>query len=276
MVPIYKYGHIITKRGLGAMSILFTSIGHAPDFIVPMKIRIFFSLLLISFLTGIFSCGGSSDYSETYIILINQERVGKEIITEKTDRTGNLVCISEQEMDSSGSKGKKRRIIRTKTVFSKGIFFPVSYSYESSSGISYDIKVEGGKIIKTLKNKGESSETITSLKSDMLMLDLTVFHTINYWIRKFDENKRGQQVFQTYLPATASIERLSVVSDGVIIPEHDSQLKNYEIKIGNELTMLLWMDKDNRLYRMFIKGPNIDVIRSDLFDRLNKNKSGKK
>ena len=41
------------------------------------------------------------------------------------------------------------------------------------------------------------------------------------------------------------------------------------------MTILLWVDKDNRLTRLFIQGLNIDVIRSDLFDLINKNKESK-
>ena len=39
-------------------------------------------------------------------------------------------------------------------------------------------------------------------------------------------------------------------------------------QIGDQLTMLLWVDEDKRLCRMFLRGPNVEVIRSDLFDRL--------
>lgn len=229
-------------------------------------------ILLIPFLISIYACGPSQDYSQSYVILINQKRVGKEIVSEKTNIKGNLVCLSEQEMDTPASKNKKRRIIKTKMVLPKGKLVPVSYSYESNAGISYDVKVRDGQIIRTRQKEGETQETITPLDPDTIMLDLTVFHTIDYWIRKYDVKKGGRQILQTYLLPSASIRQLSIIPTKTFIPEHELQLKNFEIEIGDRVTMLLWVDKNNRLYRAFIKGPNIEVIRSDLFDRLNKKK----
>lgn len=219
------------------------------------------------------ACSGSNDYSETYIIVINGLKVGKEIISEKTDIRGNLVCLSEQERDTFGSKEKKRRIIKTKMIFPEGKQFPVSYSYESTSGTSYDVKVEDGQIMRTFKKDSESRESITPLEPGMLMLDLNAFYTIDYWIRKYNFNKGGRQVLQTYLLPAGSIQKLSIIPTKISIPEHESkklQLKNYEIEIGDGMTILLWVDKDNRLYRLFFRGPNIEMIRADLFDRLNK------
>ena len=46
-------------------------------------------------------------------------------------------------------------------VFPEGKLFPVSYSYESSAGISYDVKVKDGQIIRTLQKEGESQEKRT-------------------------------------------------------------------------------------------------------------------
>ena len=158
-------------------------------------------------------------------------------------------------------------------VFEKGKLFPVSYSYESSTGTSYNIKVEDGQIIRMLKEDGDSRESTTPIEPNMLMLDLTVFHTIDYWIRGYDATRWETQVFQTYLLPSASIEKLSInpVNTGILEQESkELRLKNYEIEMQNGLSMLLWVDKGNHLYRLFIKGPNIDVIRSDLFDRLNK------
>lgn len=194
---------------------------------------------------------------------------------EKTSYKGDLVCISEQERDTFSSKKKKQTIIRTKLVLPKGKQFPVSYSYDSSEGISYDVKVENGKIIRTRQKEGQSLETVKPFKPDTLMFDMNAYHTISYLIRNYDMNKGGNQVFQTYFPHTASIERITVIPDGMVIPEHETkvlQLKNYEIEMGDRLRMLLWVDKDNHLYRMFVQGLNLEVIRSDLYDRINQKK----
>jgi hypothetical protein len=236
-----------------------------------MKYRFLFFVVLLAFLLSINACDFFGGYSQSYVIVVNKKRVGKEIINERTDIKGNLVCLSEQEMDTPASKEKKRIIIRTKTVFRDENLFPVSYSYESSAGTSYDVKVEDGQIIRTLKKEEGPQVTQTPLEPGMLMLDLTVFYTIDYWIRNYDVTRGGQQVLQTYLLPAASIRQLSIIPAQIFIPEHETKalrLKNYEIDIGHGITMLLWVDKDNRLYRLFIRGPDIDVIRSDLFDKL--------
>ncbi|MBN2319405.1 MAG: hypothetical protein JXR49_10030 [Acidobacteria bacterium] len=236
-----------------------------------MKKILLLSFIPVPFLLSIYACNFFGGYSQSYVILINRVKVGKEVISEKTNFKGDLVCLSEQERDTYGSKKKERRIIRTKIVFPEAKLFPVSYSYESSAGTSYDVKVEDGTIIRTLKEDGNSRESITPLEPDMLMLDLNAFHTIDYCIRKYDIKKGRPQVFQTYLLPAGSVAELSVIPDQIVIPEHETkalQLRNYEIRIGNEMTIFVWVDKDNHLYRMFSPSPNIEVIRSDLFERL--------
>ena len=236
-----------------------------------MKKILWLSFIVIPLLLSIHACISSHDYSQTYTIVINRLEVGKEIVSEKTDLKGDLVCLSEEERDTYGSKEKKRRTTRTKMVFEEGKQFPVSYSYESNSGTSYELKVEGGQIVRTIQNKEESRESIAPLEPGMVMLDLNAFHTIDFWIRKYDVKKGGRQVIQTYLLPAGSTEKLSVIPADISIPEHETealQLKNYEIEMGEGMAIILWVDKDNRLYRLYFRGPNLEVIRSDLYERL--------
>ncbi len=212
-------------------------------------------------------------YSQSYVIIVNRRIIGKEIINEKTKLNGDLVCLSEQERDTFGSKEKKRIIIRTKMVFQEENRFPVSYSYESDAGTSYEVKVRDGQIIRTRQVEGQTQETITPFDPDLLMFDLNAFHTIAYWISNYDVDKWGSQVFQTYLLPAGSIEKLSVIPAAVNLSVHESmglRLRNYRIEIGDQMSMLLWVDEDKRLCRMFLQGPNVEVIRSDLFDLINK------
>ena len=214
-------------------------------------------------------------YSQSYVIIVNRSMVGKEFINEKTNFKGELICLSEQERDTFGSKEKKRRIIRTKMVFQEGKPFPVSYSYDSGTGNSYELEVKDSQIIRTLQMEDGPQETITPLEPGMLMFDVNAIHTIVYWISNYDRDKWGRQVFQTYLLPAGSIEKLSVVPEAVNFRVHESmgvRLRNYRIEIGDQLTMLLWVDEDNRLFRMFLQGPNIELIRSDLYDLIKKEK----
>ena len=187
---------------------------------------------------------------------------------------GNLVRLSEQERDIYiGPKEKKQKVIKTKTVIPKGQLFPVSYSFDSNTGSSFDLKLEDGKIIRTIKD-GNSNKSVTPLEHGMLMLDLSAFHTIDHWINNYNEKKGGKQVFQTYLLPSATTRKISIVPSDIFLPKNFTggiKLKNYEIEVTDRLTILLWVDSDNRLYRMFVKGPDIDIVRTDLYDQIKKN-----
>ena len=252
--------------------------GAKRTFYESVKYRFPFFFILISFLLYLNACDMFGGYSQSYVIIINRSIVGKEMISEKTNFKDDLVCLSEQERDTFGSKKKKRRIIRTKMVFQEGKPFPVSYSFESSAGTSYDLSVKDGQIIRTHQVEGETQETITPLEPSMLMFDMNAFHTIAYWISNYDIEKWGRQVFQTYLLPAGSVAKLIVDPAAVNLSVHETmglRLRNYRIEIGDQMTMLLWVDEDKRLFRMFFQGPNVEVIRSDLFDLINKNKESK-
>ena len=198
--------------------------------------------------------------------------MGKLIVNEKNDVKGNLVCLFEQEMNIPSAKEKKQ-IVRAKMVFQGGKSFPVTYSCDSSPGVTYSIEIENDKIVRMLKNKNGKKENVKPYKPEMTLLDLVVYPTVTYLIRQYDANKGGDQFFQTYTLPYDSVEKIAVIPKKITMPEHETrelQLKNYEIEVREDLKLLVWIDKDKHLYRMFAQGPNVEVIRSDLFDRLNK------
>ncbi|NLA74440.1 MAG: hypothetical protein GX846_03010 [Deltaproteobacteria bacterium] len=235
---------------------------------MPKKIILVLTLLFLG------SCGSPQDYSQTYVIVMNREKAGKEIVNEKVERNGNRTVIAEQELDSGPSaKDKKKRIIKTRMVLPKGALFPLSLSFESSTGVSYDITAADGKIIKTQNKQGEKQVTQESLETDMPVLNLAVFHTFDYWISKYDASKGGRQTFPTYLLPSGQVLKTTVTPMSSTMSDHDSKqlkLKRYEIELGDEIVILLWVDQDSRLYRLFIQGPNVEVIRSDVFSKIEK------
>jgi hypothetical protein len=236
-----------------------------------MGTRLFLNLIPIFFLVNINAWSSTYVYSQSYIIVIKGKEAGREIVNEKIDEDGNLICTSEHEIIIPTSKEKKPRKFKTKMILPKGELFPISYSYESNEGISYDVKVKDAQIIVTLQKEGESKESKYPFDPGMLMIDLNVYHTIDYLIRKYDVQKGGLQVLRTYLLHADRIEPLEVSPVKSVKHEYETkvlQLKSYQIEIPDRLTMYLWVNKDNRLYRMFIPGLNIDVIQSDLFSEL--------
>jgi hypothetical protein len=103
------------------------------------------------------------------------------------------------------------------------------------------------------------------------MFDFNVYHTIDYLIRNYDIPKGGLQVLRSYVLPADRIESLEVAPVKSAKHEYETkvlQLKSYQIEIPDRLTIYLWVNKNNRLYRMFIPGMNIDVIQSDLFSEL--------
>jgi hypothetical protein len=260
--------------GAGSVSGL-TIIDTAPGFFVQMKYR--FPILLIPILLLIINaCDLFGGYSQSYVIIINRSVVGKEMVSEKTNFKGDLVCLSEQERDTFGSKEKKQQIIRTRMVFQEGETFPVSYSYDSSAGTSYDVKVRDDQIIRTTRNEGKSQEIVTPFEPNMLMFDMNAFYTIAYWISNYDIDKWGRQLFQTYLLPAGSVAKLHVEPAAVNLTIHETmglRLRNYKIEFGDQMSMFLWVDEDKRLCRMFFRGPNVEVIRSDLYEMIKKMES---
>ena len=239
--------------------------------IIVMRKKLFLCLFLIPFIGSLNAEDESSVYSQSYVVVIKGKEAGKEIVNEKIDENGNLICTSEHEIVIPASKEEKPRKFKTKMILAKGKLFPISYSYESNEGISYDVKVENSQIISTSKKRGESKESKYPLEPGMLMFDLNVYHTIDYWIRKYDVPKGGLQVLRSYVLPLDQIESLEVSPVKSAKHEYETevlQLKSYQIEIPDRVTMYLWVNKNNRLYRMFIPGLNIDVIQSDLFDQL--------
>jgi len=241
--------------------------------------RLYLAVVLIPLLLITPACMSSRTYSQSYVILMDNKEVGKETVNEKTDRKGNRTCFSEQEMESPAAKDKKRRIISAEMVFPEGKLFPASYSQESSAGASFDIRLEGGQIIKTLKSGKDSGEIKTPFNPDLGMLNMTVFHTIDYWIRQYDVSKGGQQFFKTYLLPAGTLERISIFPVETLTREIGGKallITYYEMRVGDGLTANLWVDQNQRLCRLFILGANIDVVRSDLYAQLHAPANSKK
>jgi hypothetical protein len=214
-------------------------------------------------------------YSQTYIIILNSKKVGKEVVNEKVDRNGNRICVAEQVLESGPNAiDKKKKIIKTKMVIHEGQTFPSSFTYDSNTGINYELNVTDGKIVRKYQNQGDEPQ-ITKVRFDpgMPMLNMAVYHTVDFWIRKYDVNKKGQQIFPTYILPSGQVAEMIVNPTSTALPQHDNKtlkLQNYEIVMNNDINILLWVDQNNRLYRMYIQGPNVEVLREDLFLKIEK------
>lgn len=229
-----------------------------------MKNRMLWVVFALACLAGVNACNFFKSYSQSYVILLGTRQVGKEVVSEKTDLRGNRVCLSEQEMTPPNSSEK--RVIRTRMVIPKEGRFPVSYAQESGEDNSYEMKLDGEQILRTGGGAGESR---TPFLPDMLLLNPTAFHTLDYWIRHYDLRKGGQQFFRTYLLPGGAVERVSVFpldADRVESGGKKIELKNYRVEFEDGLTLLVWVDGDARLCRALMEGAGLDVIRSDFYE----------
>lgn len=222
------------------------------------------AVVAVAFWAGANACNYHKNYSQSYVILLNNRQVGKEVVSEKPDLKGTTVCLSERELNPPN--GGDRQVIRTRMVIPKGGRFPVSYAQDSSGSGSYEMKLDGEAIVKTGGSAGESR---IPFLSDMLLLDPTVSHALEYWIRHYDLQKGGQQFFRTYLLPGGTVEQVSVFpleSDVVSAGGKKVQLRNFRIEFEEDMALLVWVDQDRRLCRLLLEGSNLDVIRSDFYE----------
>lgn len=236
-----------------------------------MNNRYLLFCLFIAFFLCLNSCGGSSDSSQSYIITINNTKLGRLIISEKTDKKGSIECVTEQERDTPGSNEEKRITMRTKMVFQKGELFPVSYSAELiTPGVIYDSKVKDGRIIRTMKKDDKTEESVIPLEPGMVMLDMSAFHTFEYWLRGYDADKGGHQALKTCLMPSGIVKNIYVNTAAGLTTVKEIE---YQVRSGDEISIDVWVDQNNRLTHMSNNRMNMKITRSDIYDRYDAEKT---
>jgi hypothetical protein len=236
-----------------------------------MKKLLFLCFILIPFSGNTAAQDTSPVYTQSYTILIDGSIAGKETVTEVIHENGNLLCTSEHEVDIRNPLKKWRRFFSTKMVLPEGAFFPVSYSYKSDVGISYDLSRTDIQITSIIQREQKSRESTVPFNPDMVLLDPNVYHLYDYWIRKYDTGKGGLQALQTFVPHAAvstPIMAEAITDSDLNLETGTLHLRNYRVEVPDVWTAALWVDNDNRLVRIFISGPNIEVIRTDLLPEI--------
>jgi hypothetical protein len=227
-------------------------------------------LLWLSILTGFHpQAGPPPAYSQSYSIFIHGSLVGAETVTERTDKDGNRVCSSQDEMLVTDGLELKRMVFETNTVFVKDSTVPMSYSYKYLSGSNdyCEVTVKSGRIIRVLSRAGNISETSSALQPGTVIMDVNVFYPYDVVVRLYDFKKRGRQVFSNFIPIIGSDVPLAVtwLEDSRLdygkgsIPVRNFRVESAGTRVGNFST-----DMSGRLVRVIMREQDLEVVRKDL------------
>lgn len=232
-----------------------------------------FILLVLAFnsLTGFLIAGDKeTEYSQTYVIFLNNQRAGKEIVKEKIDDNGDLLATSENEMYVTDGIETKRMAYTTQMVLKKKSLKPKSYVYQyltGNTGDSYEVRVDGDEITRTLKKGGETSVVTAPLKPDTVILDFTVYHQYDYLIKKYDGKKKGRQVFSDFIPVIGNDIPIALTYLGdsnIRNLKRNLPVKNYKIEFVGIREGTVTMDGNDRLVRLIMPDQDLEVVREDV------------
>jgi hypothetical protein len=210
-------------------------------------------------------------YSQSYTIIIKGETAGTETVMEKYGHAGELISTSEHEISLTDKLETKRMTFSTKMVLSKASFTPISYDYRYTTGEfgdSYNVAVKDGQITRTLNKAGMKSESAIPFLPNMVILDYNVYHQYDYLIRKYDDKKKGPQVFADFIPLIGNDIKLVVTFLGDEKLEFNKSalpIKKYSVEFPGILSGTLSMDKSGRLVRLVVPAQDLQVVRKDLF-----------
>jgi hypothetical protein len=208
-------------------------------------------------------------YTQTYVVLINNEIAGTETVTEEKDRSGAETYTSEHELLVNDGLTKNRMVFSTKMVFSRGTRNLRTYAcwYKTGqNGNSYDVTVKDGQITRVLTYNGQSVVT-APFKPNMVIVDFNVYYQYEHLIRRYDRKKRGTQVFDNFIPVIGNDIPMRVTllgNETLRFGENNIEVSRFRVESANINTATLFVDKDNRLVVLESPAQELKVIRKDL------------
>jgi len=212
-------------------------------------------------------------YSQTFVIMIENENAGIETVTEEKDRSGAIIYTSEHELLVNDGQAKNRMAFSTRMVFSRGAKNLQTYAcwyktgQNGNSGDSYDVSVKDGRITRVLTRNGQSVEIAAPFTQSMVIVDFNVYYQYEHLIRRYDRKKKGTQVFDNFIPVIGNDIPMKVTFIGdetLRFDEVTIQTSRFRIESANINTATLFVDKDNRLVVLENPAQELRVIRKDL------------
>jgi len=242
------------------------------------KISIIFAVAsTFFFIFSVLSLSASDDpYTQTYVIIIDNEISGTETVTEERDKSGAVIYTSEHDLIVIDGQSKNRIAFSTRMVFSRGAKNLQSYvcwyktGQNGNSGDSYDVTIKDGRISRALTRSGKSMEVSTPFTQNMVIVDFNVYYQYEYLVRRYDRKKRGTQVFSNFIPVIGNDIPLKVTLLGdekLRFDENDGKIvevSRYRIESADINTATLFVDKNNRLALLENPAQDLKVIRKDL------------
>ena len=212
----------------------------------------------------------SDEYRQSYVIFINGERSGKEIVTENIAGNGDRLAQTENELYITDGLETNRMAYETRIILNGKTLQPKSYIYRYVSGSSrdhYEVTIQDDKITRTLTRGGETNVATEELKQDLVILDVNVYHQYDYLIKKYDEKKGGRQLFSDFIPVVGNYIPIALTYIGeskINYPKGTIEAKEYQIEFVNLRNGTVMTDTNGRLLRLVMPGQDLEVVREDL------------
>lgn len=233
-------------------------------------------IMLVLALNGLFGVGivAADDetvgYSQTYIIFIDGQRAGKEIVTEMIDEKGDRIVLSNNEIFITDRLETNRMAYKTRMVLDNKSLKPKSYVYTyvtGDTGDSYEVLIRGDEITRTLKRGRATSVVTASFQPDMVILDFNVYHQYDYLMRKYDSKNGGRQLFSDFIPLIGNdipIALTFIGTSNLSYMKGTLPVKNYQIEFVGIRNGTVSADGNGRLVHLNMPDQNLEVIREDL------------
>jgi hypothetical protein len=216
-----------------------------------------------------FQESSAPSYTQTYAVFIRNALAGTETVNERTDKDGNLVCTSQNQLRIADGLEVKQMSYETTLVLAKDRVTPVSYQnkYLSGSKDSCTVTVKGGMISRVLSRGGNISETTAPLQPGTVILDVNVFYQYDVLARMYDLAKKGRQVFSNFVPVVGGEVPLAVtfLEDSKLeYGKGAVEVRNYKVEFFGSRVGALSTDTNGRLVRLLLPEQELEVVRKDL------------
>ena len=231
----------------------------------------------VFFVFSVLSLAAADDpYTQTYVIIIDNENAGTEAVTEEKDKSGAVIYTSEHELLVNDGQVKNRMAFSTKMIFSRGGKNLQTYvcwyktAQKGNSGDSYDVTIKDNQITRVLTRNGQSAEVKAPFTQNMVIVDFNVYYQYEYLVRRYDRKKKGTQVFDNFIPVIGNDIPLKVTLLGdekLRFDENNEKIvevSRFRVESANINTVTLFVDKDNRLVLLENPAQDLKVIRKDL------------
>jgi len=216
------------------------------------------------------SADAPAPYAQSYSIFIKGLLAGKEEVAEHLDEDGNLVTDSQHEFLLTAGLRDNRMAFVTTMVLAKKDASLLRYTYRMTSGTagdSYEVRVHGGNLVRTLKRDGKISEGGQPMEPDILIVDYNVYHHYDNLVRRYNVEQGGKQTFKNFLPLIATTLTIALTRLEDTELEHSRgkiAVRNFRVEHVGLWAGTMSVDDEMRLVRLVVKDMYLEVLRQDV------------